>query len=65
MNITDIVIIVIVGSLFILACYKLYKNSKNSSLGLGCAGCRISDTCQKPENILNFVEAYRNDHIKI
>ncbi len=64
MNFIDIVIIIIVGSLFISASYKLYKNSKNSILGLGCAGCRISDTCQKPENALSFVEAYRKDHLK-
>ncbi|HZJ85494.1 MAG TPA: hypothetical protein VFC83_00085 [Erysipelotrichaceae bacterium] len=65
MNSIDILILIIVGSLFLMASYKLYKNSKNSNLGLGCAGCRISDTCQKPEKSLNFVEEYRRDHLKV
>lgn len=64
MNTIDILILIIVGSLFFMASYKLYKNSKDSNLGLGCAGCRISDTCKKPENSLNFVKEYRKDHLQ-
>ncbi len=51
MNRLDIIIIIVVSTIFLLAVYKLYQDGKKSKLGLGCAGCRIAETCQKPENL--------------
>lgn len=46
MNYIEIIIMLIVASLFILSATRLYKNTKNGS---ACAGCRIADTCQSSE----------------
>ena len=51
MNQIDILIILIIITLFSLSIFKLYKNARLTKVGLGCAGCRIADTCQKPKNI--------------
>lgn len=51
MNTIDILIIVIVANIFIFALFKVYKNAKMTKAGLGCAGCRIADSCKKSQNI--------------
>lgn len=51
MNLVEIIIVAVIGSLFIIASYKVYQDSKMTKAGIGCAGCRISDSCQKAQNV--------------
>ena len=51
MNSVELIIFIIIVTLFTSAVYKLYKDSQKTKAGLGCSGCRIADTCQKSQNI--------------
>ncbi len=51
MNPVELLIVIFITILFSSAVYKLFKDAKKTKAGLGCAGCRIADTCQKPQNI--------------
>lgn len=51
MNYLDQIIIFVFLLMFILAAIKVYKNACLTKKGLGCAGCRLAPTCQKPQKL--------------